>query len=179
MLLVQLAKWLADQCKQFCTGQLHGGDRQCCHFVCLHWPAIRFTNCSLQGHTESKERLRIQSAHLSVAADHRFLEFSVKLKSCLMQLFFGPCHVVSADCCGHGCADWESSRLWGASSYSFSAGRWDLRLSCRNGKLSREIVLLHDNARPHTALLREQFHWDIFEHPPYCPDLAPSGFYLI
>ena len=46
-----------------------------------------------------------------------------------------------------------------------------LGLSCRRGKLSRGIVLLHDNARPHTArqaqaLLREQFHWDIFEHPP-------------
>ena len=26
------------------------------------------------------------------------------------------------------------------------------------------------------ALLREQFHWDIFEHPPYSPDLAPSDF---
>ena len=39
------------------------------------------------------------------------------------------------------------------------------------------IVLLHDNARPNTArqsqaLLREQFHWDIFEHPSYSPDLA-------
>ena len=28
------------------------------------------------------------------------------------------------------------------------------------------------------ALLREQFHWDIFEHPPYSPDLAMSDFFL-
>ena len=28
------------------------------------------------------------------------------------------------------------------------------------------------------ALLREQFQWDIFEHPPYSPDLAPSDFFL-
>ena len=50
-------------------------------------------------------------------------------------------------------------------------------------KFTREIVLLNDNARPHTAwqtqaLLREQFHWDIFEHPPYSPDMAPSDFFL-
>ena len=47
----------------------------------------------------------------------------------------------------------------------------------------RGIVLLHDNARPHTtrqtqALLRKQFHWDIFEHPPYSPYLALSDVFL-
>ena len=45
------------------------------------------------------------------------------------------------------------------------------------------IVLLQDNARPHTArqteaLLREQFYWDIFEYPPYSSELAPSEFFL-
>ena len=106
-----------------------------------------------------------------------------------------PREVIHADVCrtlsrgkcrdssGHGSADCESRRLWGARCYSFSACRWDLRLPCRWGKLSREIVLLHDNTRPHTArqtqaLLREQFHWNIFEHPPYSPDLAPSEFLL-
>ena len=87
------------------------------------------------------------------------------------------------DSCGHGSADWESRRLWGVRCYSFFASRWDLRLSCRRGKLSRGIVLLHDNASSHTArqtqaLLREQFHWDIFKHPPYCPDLTTSDFFL-
>ena len=58
-----------------------------------------------------------------------------------------------------------------------------LGLPCRRGKLPREIVLLHDSARPQAArqtqaLLREQLHWDIFEHPPYSPDLAPSDFFL-
>ena len=53
----------------------------------------------------------------------------------------------------------------------------------RRGKLSRGIVLIHDNARPHTArqtqtLLHEEFHWDTFDHPPYSPDLAPSDFHL-
>ena len=45
------------------------------------------------------------------------------------------------------------------------------------------IVLLHDNARPHSArqaqtLLHEQFYCDIFEHHPYSPDLAPSDIFL-
>ena len=53
----------------------------------------------------------------------------------------------------------------------------------RRGKLSRDIVLIHDNSRPHTTrqtqtLLHDEFHWDTFGHPPYSPDLAPSDFYL-
>ena len=53
----------------------------------------------------------------------------------------------------------------------------------RGGKLSRGIVLIHDNARPHTArqtqtLLHDEFHWDTFDHPSYSPDLTPSDFYL-
>ena len=44
------------------------------------------------------------------------------------------------------------------------------------------LILLHENARPNTArekqaLLLEQFHWDIFEHPAYSPDWAPSEFF--
>ena len=96
---------------------------------------------------------------------------------CLMQLHVGSCHVVNAELAVVMAVPIENS----ARCYSFSAGRWDLRLCCRRGKLSRGIVLLYDNARPHTArqtqaLLREQVHWDIFEHPPYSPDLAPSDF---
>ena len=57
----------------------------------------------------------------------------------------------------------------------------EILLSCRRGKLSRGNFLLHDNARSHTArqtkaLLRKQFHWYIFAHPPYSPDLAQSDF---
>jgi hypothetical protein len=36
--------------------------------------------------------------------------------------------------------------------------------------LTKVVVLLHDNARPHTAArtkaLLQQFNWEIFEHPP-------------
>ncbi|KFM64801.1 Histone-lysine N-methyltransferase SETMAR, partial [Stegodyphus mimosarum] len=52
----------------------------------------------------------------------------------------------------------------------------------RRGMLSKGIVLLHDNARPHTAgvtqSLIRQFHWEQFDHPPYSPDLAPSDYHL-
>jgi len=44
------------------------------------------------------------------------------------------------------------------------------------------VLLLHDNARPHTAHatvnLLERWGWEILEHPPYSPDLAPSDFHL-
>ena len=52
----------------------------------------------------------------------------------------------------------------------------------RRGMLSSEIVLLHDNARPHTAdrtaQLLQQFHWEDFDHPPCRPDLAPRDYHL-
>ncbi|GBM70471.1 Histone-lysine N-methyltransferase SETMAR [Araneus ventricosus] len=52
----------------------------------------------------------------------------------------------------------------------------------RRGLLSSRVVLLHDNARPHTAVKTGEvlckFKWDVFQHPPYSPDLAPSDFHL-
>jgi histone-lysine N-methyltransferase SETMAR len=47
----------------------------------------------------------------------------------------------------------------------------------RPGLLRRGVVLLHDNARPHTANRTREFlqryNWEILDHPPYSPDLAP------
>ena len=54
--------------------------------------------------------------------------------------------------------------------------------SKRRGKLSKEILLLHDNACPHTAAhtleTLKQLKWEAMEHPAYSPDLAPSDFHL-
>jgi len=54
--------------------------------------------------------------------------------------------------------------------------------SKRRGKLSKEILLLHDNARPHTAAhtleTLKQLKWKAMEHPAYSLDLAPSDFHL-
>ncbi|KAF0705241.1 histone-lysine N-methyltransferase SETMAR-like [Aphis craccivora] len=52
----------------------------------------------------------------------------------------------------------------------------------RRGKLSSGIILLHDNARPHTAAKTQEkiqdFLWELFNHPPYSPDLTPSDYFL-
>jgi glycine cleavage system protein P-like pyridoxal-binding family len=52
----------------------------------------------------------------------------------------------------------------------------------RRGMLTSGVVLLHDNTHPHTAActhaLLQQFRWDLFDHPPYSPDLAPSDFHV-
>ena len=44
------------------------------------------------------------------------------------------------------------------------------------------VIILHDNARPHVANKTINklwnFHWEFLEHPPCNPDLAPSDFHL-
>ena len=59
-----------------------------------------------------------------------------------------------------------------------------LRRAIQNKRrgMSRDVCLLHDNARPYSAhvttALLEKFKWDILDHPPYSPDLGPSDFHL-
>ena len=52
----------------------------------------------------------------------------------------------------------------------------------RRGLLSRGVILLHDNARPHSAAktleTHQDLHFEVLEHPPYGPDLDPSDFHL-
>jgi transposase len=51
----------------------------------------------------------------------------------------------------------------------------------RHGTLTYGVVLPHDNARAHratrTRALLEQFNWELFDHTPYCPDLAPNDYH--
>ncbi|GFW49432.1 histone-lysine N-methyltransferase SETMAR [Trichonephila clavipes] len=48
--------------------------------------------------------------------------------------------------------------------------------------ISKGVLLLHDNARPRTSRMTreliESFGWDILDHAPYSPDLAPNYFPL-
>jgi histone-lysine N-methyltransferase SETMAR len=52
----------------------------------------------------------------------------------------------------------------------------------RPGKNPAEMLLQHDNARPHTSLRTLEdiikMGWMVLPHPPYSPDLAPSDFHL-
>jgi hypothetical protein len=47
------------------------------------------------------------------------------------------------------------------------------------GMLRRGVVMIHDNARPHTAAetqnLITTFGWEQFDHPPYSPDFVPAS----
>lgn len=52
----------------------------------------------------------------------------------------------------------------------------------RRDMLSAGVVLLHDNARPHTENLTQNlitsFGWKQLVHPPYSLDLAPSDYHM-
>jgi histone-lysine N-methyltransferase SETMAR len=52
----------------------------------------------------------------------------------------------------------------------------------RNGQLARGVLLHHDSIRPHTARATQkrsqELQWELLEHPPYSPDLAPGDFHL-
>lgn len=53
----------------------------------------------------------------------------------------------------------------------------------RNRKWDGRIKLLQDNARPHksrisTAHVKDTLDWDVVEHPPYSPDIAPSDYHV-
>jgi hypothetical protein len=55
--------------------------------------------------------------------------------------------------------------------------------SKRRGMPTSGVVLFHDNVRPHTAArtraLLEHFNWELFDHPPYSPDLTPGDYHLL
>lgn len=44
------------------------------------------------------------------------------------------------------------------------------------------VILQHDNARPHTSQVVKEYlnelNWEVLSHPPYSPDLAPSDYHL-
>ncbi|UYV78435.1 hypothetical protein LAZ67_16001348 [Cordylochernes scorpioides] len=52
----------------------------------------------------------------------------------------------------------------------------------RRGKLSKGVLFLHDNARPHTSCKTVstiiKLGFEVLEHPAYSPDQAPSDYFL-
>ena len=58
-----------------------------------------------------------------------------------------------------------------------------LKMGTRASKRpGRNIIILHDNARPHAACLTSEamakMGWEVLPHPSYSPDLAPSDYHL-
>jgi transposase len=55
-------------------------------------------------------------------------------------------------------------------------------VSKRRRKLQKDVILLHDNAPPHTANQTvetvNELRFELTEHPPYTPDLDPSDFQI-
>ena len=63
--------------------------------------------------------------------------------------------------------------------------RNELRLAIftkRRGRLSQDVLLLHNNACLHTAHLTintiQKLNCEVLKHPAHSPDLAPSNFHL-
>jgi histone-lysine N-methyltransferase SETMAR len=56
------------------------------------------------------------------------------------------------------------------------------RRVCLVRRSTSPILLLHDNARPHTACATidalETLKFEVLSHPPYSPDLEPSDFHF-
>jgi histone-lysine N-methyltransferase SETMAR len=50
------------------------------------------------------------------------------------------------------------------------------------GMLTFGVMLLHDNVCLHTSActqaLPDHFNWELFDHPPYSPDLTLSDYHL-
>jgi len=57
-----------------------------------------------------------------------------------------------------------------------------LRHALHDKRPGRNIIILHDSARPHTARLTSEaitkMRWEVLPHPSYSPDLAPSNYHL-
>lgn len=52
----------------------------------------------------------------------------------------------------------------------------------KRGFMSENVFLIHDNARHHSSARTQRelqrLNWEVFGHPPFSPDLAPSDFHL-
>jgi hypothetical protein len=78
---------------------------------------------------------------------------------------------------------WRLCRVYGDNVMSETLNKLrKLIQNKRRGMFTEGVVLLYDKVRPHTAArtnaLMNLFGWEIFDHPPYSPELPSSGYHL-
>lgn len=60
--------------------------------------------------------------------------------------------------------------------------RLNIAIQQKRPTQQHDVLLLHDNARPHIANMTKNavqtLGWEVLPHPPYSPDLAPTDFHL-
>lgn len=89
--------------------------------------------------------------------------------------------------------DWKGIVYWevldygqtvGSNSYCQQLDRLAEELKCNRPDLvnRKGVILLHDNAKPHTSRVTQQkireLGYEVLPHPAYSPDIAPSDYYL-
>ena len=58
------------------------------------------------------------------------------------------------------------------------------KLTCKQPALvnRKGLILIHDNTRPHVLMIISQklhtLNYEVFDHPPYAPDLSPTDFHF-
>ncbi|KAJ4428910.1 hypothetical protein ANN_25904 [Periplaneta americana] len=150
-------QWYHDDGDEFLDRIVTGDETWISHFIpetkqqSMHW---RHSGSPVR--TKFKQSLLVRKVMCTVFWDR---------KGILLIDFLPRCEIVNAD------RYYETLR----------------KLRCviqnkRRGMLTAGVVLLHDNARPHTARrtagVLTEFGWELFDHPPYSPDLAPSDFHV-
>ena len=98
-----------------------------------------------------------------------------------MQLYFEPCHMVSAEIAVAMATTIENStdcELWGANRFLQADEILGYLAEEASSHVELFCCMTMHAARQTQTLLCEQFHWDIFEHPPYSLNLAPLDFFL-
>ncbi|UYV79289.1 hypothetical protein LAZ67_17001931 [Cordylochernes scorpioides] len=136
---------------------------------------IRFLNA--EGIQTSQICQRMKNIYVQKWTNYMFLRSQRSAGKVLLTIFW--------DVDGPICLDFLSSRQRMNSDLYCDILVNKLKPGIRNkrrGKLSKGVLFLHDNARPHTSCKTVstiiKLGFEVLEHPAYSPDLAPYDYFL-